>query len=313
LSAITPTRTSPPSKEDETEKTRISDKRGKRGPLFAAVALSALYGGAAHPAAVATYSFQATGEPGSTIQYFPYPQPGFLEASVTLNSHGLVDATVGGTDVIMDFSSTDDSTAAILIAAILGGGSLYSQTLSGSGSLTIDDTSYEQLGSASLSGGVIYATLGASTATIVLGVNNYSGVGAEGGPPTGYLVLQGATTSPVSLVTTNSYPDIGDSLPYFNQFSLDWTVTYQSAPYVPTSSNAVPELSTWAMLALGFAGLGLGGWARRARATDGWSAFDPRRRKVGAGRSSATGFQRSENRRSQKRFEEAAMEILLFD
>jgi hypothetical protein len=41
-------------------------------------------------------------------------------------------------------------------------------------------------------------------------------------------------------------------LPYFDAFSLDWTVTYQSAPYVPMSSSAVPELSTWAMLTLGF-------------------------------------------------------------
>jgi hypothetical protein len=272
------------------EKTGISGKRGKRGLLVAALALSALYAGAAHPAAVATYSFQATGEPGSTVQYFPYPQPGFLEASVVLNSYGLVDATVGGTDVLVDFSLVDDTSAVTLIAAIPGGGSLYSQTLSGSGSLTIRSTSFDQLGSGSLSGGVIYATPGASTATIVLDVNNYSGVGAEGGPPTGYLVLQGATTSPVSLVTAEPCMYCFGPLPYLGGFSLDWTVTYQSAPYVPTSSKAVPELSTWAMLALGFAGLGLGGWARRARATDGWSAFDSRRRKVGAGRSSATGF-----------------------
>jgi hypothetical protein len=98
----------------------------------------------------------------------------------------------------------------------------------------------DEVGSGSLGGGFIYATPGASTATIVLGVNNYGGIGAESGPPSGYLVLQGATASPVSLVTTNTCYCFGP-LPYFDQFSLDWTVDYQGTPYVPTSSDAIPE------------------------------------------------------------------------
>jgi hypothetical protein len=145
-------------------------------------------GAAAHATVQATYSFQATGVPGSGIQYFPYPSPGDFEAFVNLNSLGTVDATVGGAGVIMDFSFVDTSSA-----ATPAGGGFYSQTLNGRGSLTILSTSYDQLGSGSTGGGVIYATPGASTATIVLGVNNYGGIGAESGPPSGYLVLQGAT------------------------------------------------------------------------------------------------------------------------
>jgi hypothetical protein len=55
-------------------------------------------------------------------------------------------------------------------------------------------------------------------------------------------------------------------LPYLDGFSLDWTATYQSAPYLPAGLSAIPELPTWAMLALGFAGLSVAGWARRASA-----------------------------------------------
>jgi hypothetical protein len=246
------------------EKTRISGKRKQLGLLLAALALSALSGGAARAATVAAYSFQATGLAGSAISYFPYPQPGFLEAFVDLNSLGVVDATISGTGVIMDFSWNDDSSAATLIATTLGGGNLYSQTLSGSGGITIRDTSYDLLGSGSLSGGVIYSAPGASTATIVLGVTDYTGIGAESGPPSGNLVLTGATASPVSLVTTEPCMGCFGPLPYLEGFSLDWTVTYQSAPYVPSGLSAIPELPTWAMLALGFAALSVAGWARRA-------------------------------------------------
>jgi hypothetical protein len=245
------------------EKTRISGKRTRLGLLLAALALSWLYGGAARATTVATYSFQATGLAGSVISYFPYPQT-FLEAFVDLNSLGVVDATVSGTGVVMDLSWDDYSSAAAVIATTLGGGSLYSQTLFGGGGITIEDTSYDLLGSGSLSGGVIYAAPGASTATIVLSVSNYAGIGAESGPSSGNLVLTGATASPVSLVTTEPCMGCFVPLPYLDGFSLDWTATYQTAPYVLAGLSAVPELPTWAMLALGFAGLSVAGWTRRA-------------------------------------------------
>ena len=41
-----------------------------------------------------------------------------------------------------------------------------------------------------------------------------------------------------------------------------------SPGFVPPPSSAVPELSTWVMLAIGFAGLALAGWGRRANATN---------------------------------------------
>ena len=47
--------------------------------------------------------------------------------------------------------------------------------------------------------------------------------------------------------------------PYFDQFVLDWTATYQSSPF-EVQGSSVPEPSTWAMLLAGFAGLSYAGW-----------------------------------------------------
>ena len=137
--------------------------------------------------------------------------------------------------------------------------------MSGSGNFTITDPTGFPLGQATLSGGTVYATPGASSAVIQLDVTAVTGAYFPPALSTGYLVLQGATQFPVDLVTTNPLciADNPCTEPYFAIMRLDWTATYQATPYVPASgTSAIPELSTWALMVLGFAGLGLAGWRR---------------------------------------------------
>lgn len=242
-----------------------------RRPAVSAFALAAALGATicAGAAPVAAQSFVVTGRSGSEVQYLPYASPpGILEALIQFqgtNIYGWADATLNGSYVQMSLSFTDGS-----FAATPTGGGAYSQALSGAGDFAFDDASFTKLGSGSLSGGAIYAKLGASTATIVLDVNNYSGAGVASGPLTGYLVLQGSTEiassdgfipGPVSLVASNPGCFGGSNCvqPYFDQFVLDWTATYQSSPY-ELQGSAVPEPSTWAMLLAGFAGLSFASW-----------------------------------------------------
>jgi hypothetical protein len=134
----------------------------------------------------------------------------------------------------------------------------------------VDTASGTVIADGDLVGGEIFATPGQPTAAVSFDVAaTIAGPeGPEVGPVVGYLVLSGATlsSSPVSL--TNINPLCTNDMtgaciePYFNQFTLDFTATYQATPYAPPSGKAVPEVSTWAMLILGFAGLGFAG--RRA-------------------------------------------------
>jgi hypothetical protein len=88
---------------------------------------------------------------------------------------------------------------------------------------------------------------------------NYSSSG-EFGSLTGFLItgmLSAANLAAVGITPTATDPE-GQVFRFNNAFI---TASDQTAP-----GAAVPEPSTWAMLALGFVGLGYAGWRRSAKA-----------------------------------------------
>lgn len=206
-------------------------------------------------------SLTISGDPGTTIVFDPYPFGGGFNVSIRTNAG----AMIGGAPGYFSLNFADSESDAVPS----GSGGLYEEELTGSGNFTISDAANVPIGSATLSGGIVYATPGASSAVIQLDVTSFMGTYFPQAATAGYLVLQGATQFPVDLVTTNPLCFADDTgpctQPYFAFMRLDWTATYQATPYVPTSNtSAIPEPSTWAMLALGFAGLGLAGWRSRA-------------------------------------------------
>jgi hypothetical protein len=214
-------------------------------------------------------AFTLTGDPGTTITYTPTPSTQYTEASLSLSytqtSPDGFDAgvLVTGAPGFLLFGFADLTSAAMVF-----GGGFYSQNLFGDGEIEIGDASYDTIALGYMGDGVIYAAPGSSTAVVQLDVDQFGG--ALPGPPTGYLVLKGTTTSPISLATVNPIcipgPPSACIEPYFNTFTLDWTATYQKTPYMPTSTkSAIPESSTWAMMLLGFAGLGFMGWRASRR------------------------------------------------
>jgi hypothetical protein len=204
--------------------------------------------------------FTVTGNPGTTLLFDVYPNP--FEASVT-SSFDAGAAIDGGPG----FFTLNFSGSALPAAPYYG--SEYQQVLQGKGYLTLDDSSYNEIASVTLNGGIAYATPGASSAVIQLDVASFAGT-LPVQLSSGYLILQGSTFLPVALVETNPTCSPGQSSPcpepYFDPFRLDWTADYQATPYAATS-GAVPEPSIWAMLIVGFVGLGFAGWRRdRGRA-----------------------------------------------
>jgi hypothetical protein len=142
----------------------------------------------------------------------------------------------------------------------------------GTGSFSLVTELYGPIANGTLSGGAIYATPGSANATIQLDVSTFNALAStlSGLPSSGYLIVQGATLNPVSLVTSNPACSAGQPSscvqPYFDAFTLDWTATYQATPFVPTiKTSSVPEPSTWAMMLLGFAGLGYTRWRASRR------------------------------------------------
>jgi hypothetical protein len=229
--------------------------------------------GAAEAQQIGAFSYGSTftGDAGATITYSPDYAAGYFFFNVYTGADigsGIgeaVDGAINGAPASLSLGA--DGGGEGVQATPFPGSSVYVQE-GGAGGFEFDDASGAFIAGDNVGGGVISATPGQSTAVISYSV--YSTVetpeGLEDGPVVGYLVLTGETQSPVSLSQGCSPNPAGFCIaPYFNQFTLDFTATYQATPYEPPSGKAVPELSTWAMLALGFAGLGLAGWARSAK------------------------------------------------
>ncbi len=201
--------------------------------------------------------FTLVGDAGTTILFDPYPFPTSFEASVksAYQAGVTIDGSLGFATLTFNGPAPP---------AVLYGGGVYEQALDGTGSLTLYDGTDTEIGSATLSGGAVFATPGASTATIELDVTSFSGT-LPLQLSSGYLVLEGATSFPVALVTNNPTCSLSQPTPcaepYFDPIRLDWTATYQATPYKPGGS-AAPEPSTWALMVAGFAGLGFMGWRR---------------------------------------------------
>ena len=227
--------------------------------LAATMGLSAVPDAARASTISSSSGLTITGDPGTTITYLAQSAGGYFNATVSSSNDAGV--MFYGAPGFFTLSSSD-----MWNGFGPSGGGVYSQEFGGEGNFTLDDAFGNFVAGAEVGSGAIYAVPGASSAIIQLDV--YSVVqtpsGPQTGPVVGYLVLSGTTSSPVSVVTTNPTclqvpgPCVQ---PYFNTFTLDWTATYQATPYVPTSkTSAIPEPSTWAMMLLGFAGLGFARW-----------------------------------------------------
>jgi PEP-CTERM motif len=159
------------------------------------------------------------------------------------------------------------------------------QNLSISGNLDGHDytgkLSLDVSGGQAVSGTGTLSILGLTNAPLVLitsttpGAAGYPGIGYRGNDGTDYFSLdQVYPISPNGLLF-----DVGTTTtewgmhPLFaiwsegNGYGSAFTgqvagVEYYNIQGIATSSGAVPEPSTWAMLGLGFAGLGLAGWRR---------------------------------------------------
>jgi hypothetical protein len=236
--------------------------------LAAALGLSAAPD-AARASTISSSGFTLT---GSFITYTPDPSLNAFGAFVEFPGGAPVTFDgVGGAPFTLELS--DSSSAAIAV-----GGGVYEQNLMGTGSFSLVTALYDPIANGTLSGGAIYATPGSANATIQLDVSIFNALSStlSGLPSSGYLIVQGATLNPVSLVMSNPACSAGQPSPcvqpYFDAFTLDWTATYQATPFVPTiKTSGVPEPSTWAMMLLGFAGLGFAGWraSRRTAASAG--------------------------------------------
>ena len=219
-------------------------------------------GGLGTARAQAVPALSLTGDATSTIVYSLYPSPGIVEAFFSArdtaapppyggNGAGATDAS--GQTVVMQLNYVDATSPLVPYPAGSAGCGLDCvQKLSGSGTLTVINPANNtteltgKLGAIAGETDAIFALPGSSSAVIQIGFQ------AAGAAPE-YLLLAGSTTAPVSACTLSQFgscanaPYNGAQAQYFNSFSLDWTVTLSTTPYVPS----VPELPTSVLLLAG--------------------------------------------------------------
>jgi hypothetical protein len=114
-------------------------------------------------------------------------------------------------------------------------------------------------GSANFDAFSIYATAGSRTATIEFDLDSFATsdlITLPSGPL--YLQVTGATTAPVGV--TNLTP--GSATPIYSfttPMTIDFTMALTDTPFSATSGtpSAVPEPAQWALMLLGFAGVGV--------------------------------------------------------
>ena len=221
-----------------------------------------------------------TGVLGATITYSPDFGGGYFNTTLysgadvgfgegepdagTITVPGMINGAPG-------FLSLGATGGGVGAEAFQVGDGTYDQNVGG-GLFEFDNASGAFIAGGNLVDGILSATPGASTLYIEFDIASTveTAAGPEVGPVVGFLLLSGSTLSPISLLTVNTlcFPGMTGACiePYFNPFTLDFTVTYLATPYTPPSgTSAIPEPSTWALLIVGFATVGALGALRRVR------------------------------------------------
>jgi hypothetical protein len=235
--------------------------------IAAAIAFSAAPSPAGAQISLA-YNSSFIGDLGSTITYSPDFFGGYFSttlytgADIGFGEGEPVAGTINGAPGFLSLGATGGGVGEEAFPVAYGA---YDQNVGG-GLFEFDNASGAFIAGGNLVDGILSATPGASTLYIEFGVASTveTAEGPEVGPVVGYLVLSGSTSSPISLLTDNTLCFSGMTgaciEPYFNPFTLDLTATYLATPYTPPSgTSAIPEPSTWALMLLGFIGLGFTG------------------------------------------------------
>jgi hypothetical protein len=210
-----------------------------------------------------------TGDLGATITYSPDFFGGYFSTTLYTGAdigfgEGEPDAgtitvpgMINGAPGFLSLGATAGGVGAEAFPVAYGA---YDQNVGG-GLFEFDNASGAFIAGGNLVDGILSATPGASTLYIEFEVASTveTAEGPEVGPVVGSLLLSGSTLSPISLLTVNTlcFPGMTGACiePYFNPFTLDFTATYLAT----SGTSAIPEPSTWALMLLGFIGLGLTG------------------------------------------------------